>query len=137
MIIPKYSRATQTYFPDSSGGTVKVSVSPTSGSLLSTQTEQFTTSVSGTSDTAVTWSATTGSVSSNGLYTGFRGRGKSRIFLCFWVAQRFTAAINGLSSMPASAAGVMLPREKHFSATWSAVPQMPHKDKGFTPRGNR
>jgi hypothetical protein len=52
-----------------SGGNVKVSVSPTSGTLLPKQTEQFTASVSGTSDTAVTWSATTGSVSSNGLYT--------------------------------------------------------------------
>jgi hypothetical protein len=50
-------------------GNVKVSVSPTSGTLLSSQTEQFTASVSGTSDTAVTWSATTGSVSSSGLYT--------------------------------------------------------------------
>jgi hypothetical protein len=52
-----------------SGETVKVSVSPTSGTLLSTQTEQFTASVSGTSYTAVTWSASAGSVSSNGLYT--------------------------------------------------------------------
>ena len=52
-----------------SSGAVKVSVSPTSGTLLSKQTEQFTASVSGTSDTAVTWSATAGSVSSNGLYT--------------------------------------------------------------------
>ncbi|MGA7288912.1 MAG: Ig domain-containing protein [Terriglobales bacterium] len=51
------------------GGNVKVSVSPTSGTLLSSQTEQFTASVSGTSDTAVTWSATTGSVSGSGLYT--------------------------------------------------------------------
>jgi hypothetical protein len=51
------------------GGSVKVSVSPTSGTLLSKQTQQFTASVSGTSDTAVTWSATTGSVSGSGLYT--------------------------------------------------------------------
>jgi hypothetical protein len=29
------------------------------------------------------------------------------------VAQRFTAAINGLFSTPASAAAAMLPREKH------------------------
>jgi hypothetical protein len=50
-------------------GNAKVSVSPTSGTLLSSQTQQFTASVSGTSDTAVTWSATAGSVSSNGLYT--------------------------------------------------------------------
>ncbi len=51
------------------GGNVKVSVSPTSATLISMQTQQFTASVSGTSDTAVTWSATAGSVSSNGRYT--------------------------------------------------------------------
>lgn len=51
------------------GENVKVSVSPISGILLSNQTQQFTASVSGTSDTAVTWSATTGSVSRSGLYT--------------------------------------------------------------------
>jgi hypothetical protein len=53
----------------SEGGGVKVNVSPTGATLLSSQTQQFTASVSGTADTAVTWSATTGSVSSTGLYT--------------------------------------------------------------------
>ncbi|MFY9646340.1 MAG: putative Ig domain-containing protein, partial [Terriglobales bacterium] len=48
---------------------VKVAVTPTSANIFSNGTEQFTASVSGTSNTAVTWSATSGSVSGNGLYT--------------------------------------------------------------------
>ena len=51
------------------GGNVKVSVSPASATLLSDQKQQFTATVSGTSHTAVTWSATAGSVDANGLYT--------------------------------------------------------------------
>jgi hypothetical protein len=39
---------------------------------------------------------------------------KSRVCACFWVAQRFTAAITGLFSAPALAAAVTLRREKHF-----------------------
>ena len=51
------------------GGGVKVSVSPTSATLLSKQTQQFTATVSGTSHTGVKWSATVGSVNDTGLYT--------------------------------------------------------------------
>jgi Putative Ig domain len=51
----------------SSGG-VSVSVSPASVSLSSGGKQQFTASVSGTSDTAVTWSATAGSFNATGLY---------------------------------------------------------------------
>ena len=51
------------------GGSISVSVSPTSATLSSGATEQFTATVTGTSQTAVTWSASTGSVNVNGLYT--------------------------------------------------------------------
>ena len=51
------------------GSGVQVSVSPTSVTLFSKGKQQFTASVSGTSNTAVTWSATAGSVDGNGLYT--------------------------------------------------------------------
>ena len=51
------------------GGNVAVSVSPASATLLSIQKQQFTATVSGTSNTGVTWSATGGSVDANGLYT--------------------------------------------------------------------
>ena len=51
------------------GSGVKVIVSPTSATLISKQTLQFTATVSGTSNTGVTWSATAGSFGNNGLYT--------------------------------------------------------------------
>ena len=48
---------------------VSVSISPTSASLLTNGTQQFTATVTGSSNTAVTWSAIGGAVSTNGLYT--------------------------------------------------------------------
>jgi hypothetical protein len=51
------------------GGTVKVSVSPTSATLSSDQKQQFTAAIAGTSNTAVTWSTTAGSINATGLYT--------------------------------------------------------------------
>jgi hypothetical protein len=50
-------------------GNVKISVSPVSATLFSNQRQQFTATVSGTPNTAVTWSATAGLVNANGLYT--------------------------------------------------------------------
>ncbi len=48
---------------------VAVFISPTSATVSSGGTQQFTATVSNTTNTAVTWSATAGSVSSAGLYT--------------------------------------------------------------------
>jgi hypothetical protein len=48
---------------------VAVSVSPTSAALSIGGQQQFTAYVSGTSNTAVTWSATGGTVTTSGLYT--------------------------------------------------------------------
>ncbi|MFI5088938.1 MAG: Ig domain-containing protein [Terriglobales bacterium] len=48
---------------------VAVTISPVSASMLSSGTQQFTASVSGSSNTGVSWSATAGSVSSGGMYT--------------------------------------------------------------------
>ncbi len=53
----------------SGSGGVKVNVSPASTTLFSNQTQQFTATVGGTSNTGVTWLATAGSVSASGLYT--------------------------------------------------------------------
>src|ERR1700730_10802045 len=47
---------------------VVVVVSPTSGTLQTGQTQQFTATVNGTKDTAVAWSVTAGSISTGGLY---------------------------------------------------------------------
>jgi hypothetical protein len=50
-------------------GNVQVSVSPTAASLQTGAQQQFSASVSGTSNTAVTWSASSGSIATNGMYT--------------------------------------------------------------------
>src|SRR5437867_84504 len=46
-----------------------VSVSPTSATVASSGTQQFTATVTGTTSTAVTWTASLGTISSTGLYT--------------------------------------------------------------------
>jgi hypothetical protein len=52
-----------------SGGTVKVDISPLSATLVSAQKQQFSATVSGTPSSGVKWSATSGSVSTSGLYS--------------------------------------------------------------------
>ena len=72
---PLLDKGTQAYTVKigngSSGGngTVKVSISPANVTLVSGATQQFTATVTGTSNTAVTWFASAGTVDSNGLYT--------------------------------------------------------------------
>ena len=67
---PHPDQGSQTFsVPISTGGTITVGLSPTSATLASNQKQQFTATVSGTSNTAVTWSAAKGSVDANGLYT--------------------------------------------------------------------
>src|SRR6266496_2741255 len=53
----------------SPGSGISVSISPTSASVGSAKTQQFTAGIQGTTNTSVTWSATAGSVSSSGLFT--------------------------------------------------------------------
>jgi len=48
---------------------ISVSVSPTTATLASGGTQQFSAQVTNTSNTAVTWSATSGTVSTTGLFT--------------------------------------------------------------------
>ena len=52
-----------------SAGQVHVYVTPATASVPSTEKQQFTAKVTNTSDLAVTWSATKGSISSAGLFT--------------------------------------------------------------------
>ena len=56
-------------FFGSSTPTISVSISPTSATIPSGGTKQFTASVTGTTNTAVTWSASVGTVSTSGFYT--------------------------------------------------------------------
>lgn len=51
------------------GGLVSVAVSPATASVYPTQTQQFIAQVTGSTNTAVNWSATHGTISSTGLYT--------------------------------------------------------------------
>src|SRR5216683_3484108 len=68
---PKLDQGNKTFVINVSGGgsNVNISVSPASVNLVSNQKQQFTATVSGTSNTGVKWSATGGSVDANGLYT--------------------------------------------------------------------
>jgi hypothetical protein len=68
---PNLDQGNKTFAIGVSGGTsnVKVSVSPASANLVSNQKQQFTATVSGTSNTGVKWSATAGSVDASGLFT--------------------------------------------------------------------
>lgn len=50
-------------------GTIKVAVSPVTTGVIAGTSTQFTATVSGTPNTAVNWSASTGTISSNGLYS--------------------------------------------------------------------
>ena len=48
---------------------ISISVSPTTATVVSGGTEQFSAQITNTSNTAVTWSATSGTVSTTGLFT--------------------------------------------------------------------
>src|SRR5579871_530497 len=62
----------------SSGVTpVQVTISPTTATLQTGATQQFTATVTGSTNTAVTWSATGGTISSTGLYTAGTTAGTS------------------------------------------------------------
>ncbi len=73
----KSASAAVTVTPVASSQPVAVAITPTSASVVSGKTQQFSASVSGTSNTAVTWqvngvgggNGSTGTISSSGLYT--------------------------------------------------------------------
>jgi hypothetical protein len=98
------------------GGSIQVTVSPTSTSLTSGSTQQFTANVTGTSDTAVTWTATSGSVSSSGLYTAPSVQSAS--------SATVTATSQASSSASASATVTITPQQQGQSLqiTTSGLP---------------
>ena len=98
------------------GGNVKVNVSPTSATLFSNQTQQFTATVSGTSNTGVNWSATSGSVDGNGLYTPPTVSAQTIVVV--------TATSNSDSTKSASAAVSVDPANKQsLQVTTGTLPQ--------------
>jgi hypothetical protein len=62
-----------------SGSTISVGISPSSTTTTTNGTAQFAATVSGTTNTAVTWSATAGTISSTGLYTAPSTAGTSTV----------------------------------------------------------
>src|SRR6266568_3649015 len=84
---------------------ISITILPTSASVAVGQTQQFTASVSGTSNTGVTWavnntiggSSTVGTISSNGLYTAPNTPPNPATVEVF-ASQQFTASINGQPS---------------------------------------
>lgn len=98
------------------GGQVQVGVSPASVTLSSSQTQQFTARVSGTSNTAVTWSATAGSVNSNGLYTAPAVKVQTSVVV--------TATSNADSSVSSGAAVTVEPASRQsLQITTGGLPQ--------------
>jgi hypothetical protein len=100
----------------SGGGGITVSVSPSTASLSSGGTQQFTATVTGTANTAVTWSATAGSIGSNGLYTAPVVKSTS--------SATVTATSQADSSQSASAAVTINPQgQSSLQITTSSLPQ--------------
>ena len=117
---PRLDQGSQTFAivvgSGSSGGNVKVSVSPASATLLSNQKQQFTATVSGTSNTGVIWSATAGSVNASGLYTAPAVNSQTNVVV--------TATSNADSSKLASAAVTVDPENSQsLKITTGSLPQ--------------
>jgi hypothetical protein len=98
------------------GGNVKVGLSPTSVTVLSNQKHQFTATVSGTSNTGVTWSATAGAVDASGLYAAPTVTTQTNV--------NVTATSNANSSKSASATVTVNPLSTQTLAiTTTTLPQ--------------
>ena len=94
--------------------TISVSVSPTTATVASGGTEQFSAQVTNTSNTAVTWSATSGTVSTTGLFTA------PSVIATKTVTVTATSVADKTKSASAtvtvnSAAGILTPNPTSFS----------------------
>ena len=58
---------------------ISVGISPQSASLMAGQTQQFSATVSGSSNTGVTWTASGGTISGSGLYTAGSSAGSFKV----------------------------------------------------------
>jgi hypothetical protein len=134
---PRRDQGNQTYtlaISDGGGGgkgSIKVSVSPSSVTLSSGGQQQFTATVTGTANTAVTWSASAGSVNSNGLYTAPNVKTTSNATV--------TATSQADPTQSASAAVTINPAQgQSLQITTSSLPQGQQGEPysaGFTATG--
>ncbi len=98
------------------GSKVQVALTPTSVTLPSNQNYQFTATVSGTSNTAVTWSAAAGSVNASGLYTAPAVTSSTNVIV--------TATSNADASKSASATVTVNPvSTQPLAITTTTLPQ--------------
>ncbi|MGA3107660.1 MAG: Ig domain-containing protein, partial [Terriglobales bacterium] len=131
-----------------SKGSVKVSVSPSSANVVSSQTQQFTASVTGTSDSAVTWSASKGSVNSSGLYTAPAVQSQTSVTVTATSSADTTkSASASLTVQPASSKGPQIttgslpqgqqgsPYGETFAATGGTTPYSWSISAGAPPSG--
>jgi hypothetical protein len=130
------------------GGSVKIGVSPTSANVVSSQKQQFTAAVTGTSDTAVTWSASQGSVDSSGLYTAPAVQSQtSATVTATSNADNTKSASASLTVQPASSKGPQIttgslpegqqgsPYGEAFAATGGTTPYSWNISAGTPPAG--
>ncbi len=84
--------------------TVSVNVAPTSVSLQPGQTQQFTATVTGSSNTSVIWSATGGAISTSGFYTAGQVTGSFSVTATSSAdstkSTSATVVVKGVSSFP-------------------------------------
>jgi hypothetical protein len=107
---------------------IQVSVSPTTASLQTGGQQQFLALVSGTSNTAVTWSAASGTITANGLYTAPSAAGTDTITAVSNADTTKSAAALVVVSAPVVAvtvspanASVVEANQVQFAATVSGV----------------
>jgi hypothetical protein len=85
--------------PDTSA--ISVAVSPTSANVQSGSSQQFTATVTGTSNTSVTWSATGGTISTSGLFTAGANAGNFTVMATSAANTAKTAQASVTLSAPA------------------------------------
>jgi hypothetical protein len=107
-------KASATVAVNPTGSTISVTVSPSSTTLTAGNTQQFSATVQGTSNTAVTWSATAGTVSSAGMFTAPNVSSNTSVTV--------TATSSASTAKKASATVAVTPPTSAFSITTSGVP---------------
>ncbi len=128
--------------------TVQVGLTPTSVTLLSNQNNQFTATVSGTSNTGVTWSAAAGSVNASGLYTAPAVTTQTNVIVTATSnadsskSASATVTVNPVSTQPLAITTTTLPQGQQgspysevFAATGGTTPYSWSVSAGTAPAG--
>ena len=130
------------------GAKVQVALTPTSVTLLSNQHNQFTATVSGTSNTGVTWSAAAGSVNASGVYTAPAVTTQTNVTVTATSnadsskSASATVTVDPLTTQPLAISTTTLPQgqqgnpySKVFAATGGTTPYSWSVSAGIPPAG--